>query len=417
MIANNKKILFAWCLYDWACSAFPIIVTTFVFATYFTTHVAANEISGTYQWANATALAGIIIAISSPVFGAIADYRGHLKRWLFAFTLLCIVCSALLWYAYPQPSAIYPTLTFVVLGTIGLEIAIVFYNSFLPHIAPANYIGRISGWAWGLGYFGGIVALSITLFGFIKTKPAWLDMQTAEQIRICGPLTALWFLIFSLPLFFFVPETQTTQRSLSSAIKQGLRELANTLRSLPKQKNLTLYLITHMIYADGLNTLFAFGGIYAAGTFHMSFADILLFGITMNISAGMGAVALAWVDDYIGSKPTILISLTCLVIFGLPLLLVKDAHAFWGIALFLSLFLGPTQAASRSLMARITPIQKSTEMFGLYALSGKVTAFMGPWALGFATLHFNSQRAGMATILLFFFVGAVLMSFVREKTE
>src|SRR5262249_16360476 len=147
---------------------------------------------------------------------------------------------------------------------------------------------------------------------------------------------------------------------------------------------------------------FAFGGIYAAGTFGMDLSHVILFGITMNISAGIGAILLAWVDDFIGSKPTILISLVCMIALGLPILFVHDRFIFWGLALSLSIFLGPVQAASRSLMARMTPPEKSTEMFGLYAFSGRITAFTGPWLLGFATYYFNSQRAGMATIMLYF---------------
>jgi UMF1 family MFS transporter len=415
MLIANKKVLIAWCIYDWACSAFPIIVTTFIFATYFTAQVAVNEISGTYLWANATALAGIIIAILSPIVGAIADHRGHHKRWLFAFTLLCIISSALLWYAYPAPTSIYYTLTCVVFGTVGLELAIVFYNSFLPHIAPKKYLGRISGWAWGLGYLGGILSLSIVLFVFIKGNHAWLNAQTAASVRICGPLVALWFAMFSLPLFIFIPDTKLTQLTIIQAIRRGLQELGQTLRALPTEKNLLLYLVAHLIYTDGLNTLFAFGGIYAAGTFKMNMTGVILFGITMNISAGIGAILLAWVDDYLGSKPTILISLVCLIFLSIPLLIVKEASHFWGYALFLSLFLGPTQAASRSLMARLVPEEKSAEMFGIYAFSGRITAFLGPWLLGLATVYFASQRAGMATILLFFILGAILMCFVREK--
>lgn len=416
-LKNQKRILMAWCLYDWASAAFSIIVTTFVFATYFTTEVAANEIKGTCQWANATALAGILIAILSPIFGSIADHGGRHKLWLLFFTTTCIISTALLWYAKPQTDYVYYTLLCVVIGTISLEIAHVFYNSFLMHITPQHYLGRISGWAWGLGYLGGILTLGIALFGFIKTPPYWLNASTAEQIRICGPWAALWFAIFSLPLFMIVPDISSSRLSMLKAIKQGFRELGATLRSLPAQKNLSLYLLAHLIYIDGLNTLFAFGGIYAAGTFHMSLSDVMLFGITINIFAGIGAILFAWIDDYLGSKPTILISLMFLIIFGVSLLIVKTSAMFWCLALFLSLFVGPVQAASRSLMARIAPEQKSTEMFGLYAFSGRITAFVGPWLLGLATFYFQSQRAGMTTIILFFIAGGILMCYVCEPSR
>lgn len=400
----------AWCLYDWASASFSIIVTTFIFATYFTTHVAENQVVGTYQWANATSLAGIIIALLSPFFGAVADYGGHHKRWLFFFTLLCVISSAFLWFAYPSTQSIYLTLTCLVLGTIGLEIALVFYNAFLPHLAPKDYLGRISGWGWGCGYLGGILALTIALFVFIKTNFSWLPEQTAAQVRICGPFVALWYGLFALPLFFLVPDIPTTSHPLPQALHKGFKQLMVTLKKLPQEKNILLYLIAHMIYTDGLNTLFIFGGIYAAGTYGLSFQEVLLFGITMNIAAGLGAITLAFMDDYLGSKLTVLVALFFLILFGVPLLFLHDKYIFWGMALLLCLFVGPVQSASRSLMVRlIANKDMSAEMFGLYALSGKITAFIGPWLLGMLTLLFDSQRVGMATVMVFFAIGAILL--------
>lgn len=410
----------AWCLYDWAAASFAIIVTTFIFATYFTTAVATNQIEGTYQWANATAIAGIIIALLSPLFGAIADYGGHHKRWLFFFTALCVVSTALLWFAYPAPHhRIYFTLACVVLGTIGLEVGLVFYNAFLPLLAPKPYLGRISGWGWGCGYLGGIFALTISLMVFIKFNFFGLDTKTAAQIRICGPFAAVWYAIFALPFFLIVPELSTVSNPLPKAVGAGWRELWQTLKILPQEKNILLYLIAHMIYADGLNTLFAFGGIYAAGTYGLTFEEVLVFGITMNVSAGLGAIALAWVDDYLGSKLTVIMSLIFLTILGIPILLLHSKYAFWSVALLICVFIGPVQSASRSLMVRLIVGREnlSTEMFGLYALSGRITAFIGPWLLGTLTLAFNSQRVGMATIPLFFALGALLMLLVRVPEE
>jgi MFS transporter, UMF1 family len=402
--------IMAWCFYDWACASFSIIVTTFIFATYFTTKVAENTLIGTYQWANAMSLAGIIIALSSPLFGAIADHSGHHKRWLFFFTWLSIGSTALLWFSYPSVTSVYFTLTCVVIGTIGYEVAQVFYNSFLTELAPKAYLGRISGWGWGAGYLGGIVALSITLIVFVRGNYASLNVQTAEPIRICGPFVALWFALFSLPLFFLVPPISGKVHPLPQAIREGTRVLWATLKKLPHEKNISLYLLAHMIYTDGLNTLFAFGGIYAAGTYGLTFEQVLLFGISMNISAGIGAISLAWVDDYLGSKKTIILSLLCLICFGLPILFLHDKVTFWIFALILSLFVGPVQSASRSLMVRlIADKESSSEMFGLYALSGKITAFMGPWILGYMTLSFGSQRVGLATVMVFFAVGALLL--------
>jgi UMF1 family MFS transporter len=413
---SNKTALASWCLYDWAAASFSIIVTTFIFATYFTTKIAENQIIGTYQWANAASLAGLIIALTSPLFGAIADHGGHHKRWLLCFTLLAIVGASLLWFAYPSTDTVYYTLTCVVLGTIGFEVALVFYNAYLPHLAPKKYLGRISGWGWGAGYLGGIAALSIALIVFIRAKHGWFDTATAEQIRICGPFVGLWYALFSIPMFFLVSDISAKSHPMPQAVRAGWRELLSTIKKLPCEKNILLYLFAHMIYTDGLNTLFAFGGIYAAGTYGLSFEEVILFGITMNITAGLGAISLAWIDDFLGSKATVITSLIFLTFLGIPILFLHDKYAFWVIALLLCVFVGPVQSASRSLMVRLIAAKSmSTEMFGLYALSGKITAFIGPWLLGVMTLTFHSQRVGMATILVFFALGALLLMPVKEK--
>ena len=268
-------------------------------------------------------------------------------------------------------------------GTIGYEIAQVFYNAFLPGLAPRNYLGRISGWGWGSGYLGGILALSLVLLVFVRPKFSWLDTHTAAQIRICGPFVALWYALFSLPLFLLVPNINAKSNPLPQAVRAGWRELLSTIKKLPREKNILLYLFSHMIYTDGLNTLFAFGGIYAAGTYGLSFEEVLLLGITMNVTAGIGAILLGWMDDYMGSKMTIMVSLIFLTVFGIPLLFLHDKYVFWGVALLLCIFVGPVQSASRSLMVRLISAKgASAEMFGLYALSGKITAFIGPWLLG-----------------------------------
>lgn len=416
---KSLSAIAAWCLYDWACGSFTIIVITFIFSTYFTTKVAENHIIGTYQWANATSLAGLLIALLSPLMGAVADYGGYHKRWLLFFTCVAVVSSALLWFAYPDPNYTLFTLSVVVIGTVGYEIALVFYNAFLPGLVPRKYLGRVSAWGWGSGYLGGILALTIALVVFIKGSASWLDAATAAPVRICGVFAALWYAIFAIPFFIFVPNLSNESRPFPEALHMGCKELLRTLKALPTRKNILLYLIAHMIYTDGLNTLFAFGGIYAAGTYHLSFEEVLVFGITMNITAGIGAISLGWADDYFGSKPTILISLVCLTLLGIPLLFLHSKYLFWAVALLVCIFVGPIQSASRSLMVHLMSVDGKVpaEMFGLYALSGRITAFLGPWLLGVATLTFDSQRVGMATMLVFFIIGALLLLPVKTNHQ
>ncbi|MDA8561612.1 MFS transporter [Gammaproteobacteria bacterium] len=236
-------------------------------------------------------------------------------------------------------------------------------------------------------------------------------------MRICGPWVAIWFTLFAIPLFVFIPDVPLSNLTIKQSVRKGLSDLGSTLKYLPKEKNIFLYLLAHLIYIDGLNTLFAFGGIYAAGTFHMNLSEVLLFGIMMTLSAGIGAMIFAWVDDYLGSKLTIMISLIFLIFFGLMILFIKAKLMFWIAGIVLTFFVGPVQAASRSFMAHLVPFEKSTEFFGLYAFSGRVTAFLGPWILGGMTLYFHSQRAGMASIVAFFIVGGAIMCFVKEPNR
>jgi UMF1 family MFS transporter len=413
----NRRALFSWCLYDWANSAFPTVITTFVFATYFTSSVAADKFIGTAHWGYTMSLSALAVALAAPVFGAIADKGSGRKPWLGFFTILCIVLSSVLWVVEPDPSFALLALIVVGLSNFAFETGMVFYNSMLPDLGPKTHIGRISGWGWGFGYFGGLLCLALTLVGFVQPEIPWfgLDKEAAEHVRAAAVLVAVWYAVFSIPLFLFTPDKVGGGGSFLPTIKNGLNELRTTLRQVRDYRDIIRFLIARMIYTDGLNTLFAFGGIYAAGSFGMGLNEIIVFAIGMNVTAGVSAAAFGWLDDAVGPKKTIMISLTGLTVLSTALLIVEGKILFWIFALPLGLFVGPAQAASRSMMARLAPEHLRTEMFGLFAFSGKATAFLGPALLGSVAVVFNSQRAGMATILVFFVFGMILLIRVPES--
>jgi UMF1 family MFS transporter len=405
----------AWCLYDWANSAFPAVISTFVFATYFTLGVVKDATHGTAMWSWAVTSSALVIAVASPPLGAIADASGRRKPWLFAFTALSVAACFLMWLVRPDPAYALLGLVLYGVGNVGFELSTVFYNAMLADIAPHAKIGRVSGWGWGLGYAGGLVCLIVILLFFVQaaTPLFGLDKAQAEHVRAAGPISALWYALFSIPIFLWTPDAVRKLAGFA-AVKRGLSSFVNSLRQLRRHNNILRFLLAQMIYTDGLNTLFAFGGIYAAGTFHMDIAEVTMFGIALNVTAGLGAAAFAWIDDWIGAKKTIMIALASLIAISVAILLIEDKTSFWTLALFLGCFFGPAQAASRSLMARLAPPELRAEMFGLFAFSGKATAFVGPFLLGTVTLAFHSQRAGLATVLLFFTVGLILLRFVRE---
>lgn len=406
----------SWALYDCGNSAFSAVIVTFVFATYFSEAIARNSIEGTADWGWAMTVGALAVAVLSPTFGAIADIGGRRKPWLVVFTLLTVLGSALLWHAKPHHSFIAYTLIVVILTNIAFEVATVFYNAMLPELVDDDHMGRLSGWGWGLGYIGGLTCLIVALFAFVQasTPLFGLDKQSAQQIRIVGPLVALWMFTFSIPIFLFTPDTPRSGVPVTEAVRLGLKTLRSTIMNLGQHRQTALFLAARMIYTDGLNTLFAFGGIFAAGVFGMSMDDVIKFGILLNVTAGIGALGFAWVDDWIGAKPTILIALTGLIVTGAIAISATNVSVFWIAGAFLGIFVGPAQAASRSLMGRIAPIEMRAEMFGLYALSGKATAFLGPFILGTVTDWTDSQRVGMATILGFFLVGGIMLALMHH---
>lgn len=414
---STRKSILAFCLYDAGNSAFGTVIITFVFSVYFARGVVGDETQGAALWSYAIAISGFIIALASPFLGAVADHYGARKPGLALFSALCIVPTALLYFA--APGMVTLALVLLVIANTGFEIALVYANAMLPHIAPQNMIGRVSGWAWGAGYGGGLICLALTLFclvGLGDMKPfITLPQEHSEHVRAAAPLTALWFAALTIPLLLWTHDVERTGLTISAAMRKGLMQLRDTLTRARHHKNLMTFLIASAIYRDGLNTLFAVGGLYAAGMFGMNFTEILIFAIGLNVTAGLGAAAFAHADDKWGSKRTVMISLAGLLVTGIAILLIHDKNIFIALALALGIFMGPAQAASRTLAARLSPPDMVAQTYGLYGFTGKSVSFFGPLAFGLATSAFDSQRAGMATIILFWLAGMALLALVREK--
>jgi UMF1 family MFS transporter len=415
MMANRPLI--GWALYDWASSAFATVILTFVFAAYFTQQVATDAESGTRLWGTAVGIGGAAVALFGPFLGATADQIGQSKPWIALFTAVCVIATALLWFIEPAASYTVPALLLVVVGIVGSEFATIFYNAMLPRLAQPERIGRWSGWSWSTGYVGGLGCLIASWVLFIKTDP-WLplDRNAYAHVRAASLLAAAWYLLFALPLFWMTPDAGV-RKPFQRALRDGLRQLRDTFRTLSRFRHIVRFLIAHMIYIDGLGALFVFGGVYAAGTFNMNEQEVLTFGIALNCSAGLGALAFAWVDDWIGGKRTILLSLLGLILFGGSLLLIESESLFWALGLCLGLFVGPVQAASRSFLARIAPERLRNEAFGFFAFSGKATAFLGPLLVGWLTGYARSQRVGMSVIIVFFIIGFLLMWSLPDQQD
>lgn len=418
---EDKRALWSWALYDWANSAFFTIILTFVFAQYFSSTVVQDEVRGTELWGNIVGISGVIVALLAPVLGAIADQSGRRKPWLVSFTILCCVSSGMLWFVTPEQSQFWNAALWVGLGILGAEFAFIFYNAMLPDMTSHRRMGRWSGWGWGLGYVGGILALTIALYGFIQTDTNLLNLNrdNYEHVRATFVLVAVWYLVFSLPVFVFGKDRPATGLNITQATRAGFGQLRDSFIQIRKYRDIVRFLIARMLYTDGLATIFTFGGVYAAGTFNMNETQVLQFAIALNITAGLGALGFSWVDDAIGGRNTILLSLVGLSSSACAILIVDSVIGFWIGGLVLGIFVGPLQSASRSHLARVAPLHLQTQVFGLFAFSGKATAFAGPLLVGWVTAVTGSQRWGMSTILAFLAIGFLLMLTipVQEKQE
>jgi UMF1 family MFS transporter len=435
--------IFSWMLFDWAAQPFHTLIITFIFAPYFVAHVATTPAEGQQVWGLATGLAGLAVAVLAPILGAIADRSGARKPWLAAFSVPAILGAAMLWIAVPGTDAPYwPVLLAFAVGLIGIEFAAIFNNAMMPGLVPRKDLGKLSGSGWALGYAGGLLILIAVLLLFSASAETGktlaglspilgLDPSTHEGDRATGPLAAVWYFVFIIPLFLFTPD-QPKRKGGGQAVREGLAKLWTTLRGLSRRRSYTAFLVSSMIYRDGLNALYAFGGIYAAGVLGLSIIEIGVFGILAALAGTFGAFFGGRADARFGPRRVVMttcwvLALTCLVVVSttpdavlfvipatgtsLPLIVFYVAGALIGAAG------GALQAASRTLLVDQVEDGEAGEAFGLYALTGRATAFIGPLLIALVTAMTSSQRIGVSPIVVLLALGALGLIWVKDRVE
>jgi UMF1 family MFS transporter len=391
--ASSKGRILAWASWDWGSAAFNAVMTTFVFTVYLTSNAFGGEDQASAVLGGALAVAGFAIAVLAPVTGQRSDAGGRRKLWLGINTAAVAILTALCFFVFPRPEFLLLGVSLIALGNVFFEFAGVNYNAMLAQISTPRNIGKVSGFGWGAGYLGGIVALLVVLQLFVQPSFEWFGASTEDSlnIRLVALFSALWFFIFALPVLFAVPELPRTGQAARLGFLASYGLLARRIKAIYATSPHTIYfLLASAVFRDGLAAVFTFGGIIAAGTFGFELSQVIFFAIFGNVVAAVGAMIGGFLDDRVGPKAVIVGSLVGLLIAGTVILVLGNGDyvffgmdwagstTFWVFGLFLCLFVGPAQSSSRAYLARLAPHGESGELFGLYATTGRAVSFLAP---------------------------------------
>ena len=407
------KKIFNFALYDFANSAFTTIIITFIFSTYFAKQIAPNPVLGQSYWGWTIGITGVVVALIGPLLGTIADKKNYTEFFIKIFTIICISLTCLLWFSKPSEKYLIYTLFIVGLANIFYELSLIFYNSTLKKISENNNLGKSSGFSFALGYIGGIIVLIICITIFIDNDslPFGLSKENSENVRATSILVAFWYLIFSMPFLFNLKKTNKNEIEKKINYTKNFKELIwdKGLNNIGK------FLLARMLYADGLNAIIIMRGIFAVGVFSLEIKDLLVLSVLMNITAFIGAIVGGYANDRFSSKSVIIFSLIGLILSSSIILFLKSKVIFLFFASINGFFIGPVQSASRVFMTKSIDENNQASGFGLFALSGKLTSFIGPLLVSTITYISNSQKIGFSSAIALLLIGLLVLLKVKKN--
>jgi UMF1 family MFS transporter len=406
-LATRGQIV-SWTFFDFANTAYSVIVVTVIYNRYFINHVASGQ---RWLWGLAVSISMICAAALSPPLGAIADFSRGRKRFLLYFTLASVLCTALLFFV--KEGMVFWGLLLFIVANIGFEGGLVFYDAFLPRLTSKKTYGRVSGYGFAMGYLGALAVLVIVDF----ILPASTDPDYLFYVRLSFVVAAAFFMLFSLPMFLAVPEPEGREAPISSFIMSGISQSKKTFQALFVRKeypSIARFLVAFFIYNDGILTVIVFAGIFAETILNMNDRDIIVFFATVQTSAILGSIFFGIVTDKIGPKKTISITLVLWILVCVAAFFIRSVTMFYFVAFAAGIAMAASQSASRSLMALLTPREHEAEFFGFYdGLCGKASAVIGPLVYGIVS-DLSNERIAVLFIGVFFVVGLVLLQGVVE---
>lgn len=416
---SRRRAVTAWCLFDFANSSYTTLIVTVVFSVYFReVVVAADDNTGDQLWGIANFLAMLIVALTSPVLGAIADEAGRKKTLLVLTTLQTVVATALLYFT--SPGRVVAAIALYVVATAGFEAGYVFYNAFLPEVSTPTTIGRVSGWGWGIGFVGGLAALLVCL-PWIATElrdgQGAIVPAAAHDRRVSFVIVAAFYLVFALPAFAWLRRHPgRAGRSLSGCVTAGFRRVAETLRRLRRHREVAKFIVASLFFNDAITTVIVFAATYATVTFGFGSGELFVLFVVMNVVAFPATVLAGYVADALGARRTIIVTLLLWIGVVLLAALAQGKPLFWAMAVGAAAGMGATQAVGRSFMAEISPPEREAEFFGFYVTSGKFASISGPLIFGSISAWTGSQRLAVLALLPLFGLGLALMVWIDERT-
>ncbi len=398
---KNKFQVFVWSLFDFGNSSYAVIVVAFVFAVYFKEVVASGESVGDLYWSLGINISMIATAIINPIFGAVADHYSNKKKFLFFFTFLCVIATAMMYFT-GAGTILYAIILFILSNT-GFQAGLAFYEAFIPEIAEPAYYNKISSIGYAVGYVGSLVSVAL-VFPF-KDNPNLLFV-------IC----AMFFLVFSLPLFLFLKEDRKENvRDINRTFAFGLLKVIDTVKNIGHYRNLRNYLLAYFLYIDAVNTIIFFAGNYASSTLKFTIIELAVFFLIVQITAMIGSLLFGYIGDKTGIIKSIFINLALWTVLTLSVFFTNDKTSFFVIGGFAGTFLGSTQSLSRALMAKLTPLDMKTEFFGFYSLFEKTATLLGPLTFGLVSYFTGSQKFAVLSVGVFFVLGIFFLRYVREE--
>ena len=396
----NRNVM-GWILYDFANSSFTTIIVTVIFAVYFKNIVVNSGEMGTALWGRAISVSMLFVAIAAPILGAVADFSRAKKNFLIYFTVITVIFTALLYFV--GPGDISKGFWFFVIANFGFNCANVFYNSLLPEITSRSSMGKVSGWGWGIGYLGGLLSL-LLVYPLVE-----------NHISLVFPAVAVFFLSFALITFILLKSKISRFSRRTNYFRTAFKRISSSARSITHFRELIKFMISYLIYNDGIVVIISFASIYGATRFGMTTADLISFFIIMQISSFIGAFIFGYILDKIGARVTISITLVLWMAVTIGAFFAASVNTFYIVGLIAGFAIGSSQSSSRTMLALLTPNDKMAEFFGFFSFTGKVSSVIGPLIYGEIARITGSQRYSILTITSFFLIGLIILFFVDEK--